>query len=57
MKYKEFIDVIPTMCCQNSSCIMDSRICGEGMIQISLGSTIMIDPVAQDIGYTGSIPI
>ena len=50
MKYKEFIDVVPTMCCQNLSCIMDSRICGEGTIQIPLSLTIMIDPVAQDIG-------
>ena len=50
IKHNEFIDVVPIMPCQNSSCIMGSRIYGERKNQIPLSSPTTIDPLAQDPG-------
>ena len=41
----EFIDAVSIMPCQNSSWIMDSRIYGEGITQISLSSPAIIDRI------------
>ena len=45
-----FIGVVSIMPYQNSSWIMDLRICGEGRTKIPPGSTATIDLLAQDPG-------
>ena len=51
----DFIDAASIMPCQNSSSIMDSRIYGEGITQISLSSPATVDLLALVPGYTESI--
>ena len=47
IKYKDFIAAAPLIPCQNSSCVMDLRIYGEGRTQIPLSSPTTIRPLAR----------
>ena len=50
IELKHFENVVSIMPCQNSSCIMDWRVYGEGRTQILLSSLTAIDLLAQDLG-------
>ena len=50
IKYKDFIDVVPTILCQKSSSIIGYRIYGDRRIQGPLSCSARVDPLAQKPG-------